>query len=313
MEEHLYKWNKGNASVFSSNVKKSLDKLKTRRSSMNSKLYYIVDGDKYMICKVFNNKGTWAQERMTSAHFFQELELTTESKSGRKFRVSFDQPGQIEQIIPTGSSRRQIINAGSITEIKLKAKTIKKICSGSGMDRNRDDQDEYPFEGKYTFRKCKTKCIAELYLKKCHFLSYHLQQMVKETWLSRYNINFTLRNANWTRNKECIKRHWVRRNEKLPCFQICLQDCEKSLYEANLFASSGDTTKTKRLRTRIMIYYKSLLKETIVERHAYTWQAVFGMLRGTLGLMTGTSVLSMIEVVFVGLTILFFKCCRCSS
>ena len=62
-------------------------------------------------------------------------------------------------------------------------------------------------------------------------------------------------------------------------------------------------------QTRMMIRYSSLIEETLTETYKYSSEEVFGFFGGLLGLCTGTSVLSLVEIiiaVFLSIVIKFY-------
>ena len=181
-EQEVYRWNIGNFTAFSNNTEKyDLEKLNKSGAAgerLDRALSYAVFMQRSGICQVLNNNGGRKQ-----------FQIEAEFEKGKTLQVSIDEPGEVESFFVKGKTIIYI-ETGSTTEIRTESKTVKKICNTSSSGKHEgNNQEDNTFKGKYTFGKCKAKCIAEHYLKKCRFLPYHLQHIVKDTWLAKYNIN----------------------------------------------------------------------------------------------------------------------------
>ena len=80
------------------------------------------------------------------------------------------------------------------------------------------------------------------------------------------------------------------------CISKCIPDYVQTRYDIK--QTSSDT----------FWVMNDFTVETLEEKNWFSWQATFGMLGGTLGLMTGTSILSVIDVLIVLVTAFIVKC-----
>ena len=81
--------------------------------------------------------------------------------------------------------------------------------------------------------------------------------------------------------------------------------CQQITYELDVTTHAqkdGDTS------TRINIFYPTLEQDILTEEATYTWSEILGFIGGTLGLTCGMSILSFLEILFVGVVFLLVKC-----
>ena len=140
----------------------------------------------------------------------------------------------------------------------------------------------------------------------CRFIYTPLQSMVSHSWLQRLN---TSRES--SRNLPCMlnlrepkDRYADKGDRHAACINRCKPDCTKVAYEA----STTERKNTYNNDTRIYIYFPSLVVHTLTERHRFNWSELFGIVDGTLGLCTGMSALSLLEILFVLFVCLLIKC-----
>ena len=240
------------------------------------------------VCEILNSDGEWKQI-LDSKRNSVNVPLR-----GGVLRLWFQAPDEIANPYDMPERNAIIINYGDIVEYKLKVKTVVKV------DCNHDDYAEAasPFSGRYTYLKCKNTCHVRFYMKKCRFLPSEYQKLVKRSWLQQFNLSHDAK-----RNAECLAKHHTSKGDRMLCYEDCKQDCAKKMYEVDV-----QTRRTNTNETKLKIYFPALLEETITERHLATWQEAFGLLGGTLGLLTGTSVLSVIEVLIFTVACVLYKC-----
>ena len=88
------------------------------------------------------------------------------------------------------------------------------------------------------------------------------------------------------------------------CDDLCqLDPCYEEDIKLSLFHSPVKTDNALELA----FTFQSFLMEIVAEKPAYTWQDLFANFGGCLGLMTGSSILSIIElIIFLGMVFVSF-------
>ena len=153
------------------------------------------------------------------------------------------------------------------------------------------------FIGNYSIPKCQRGCLLEKVFEKCSAIPPMYKKHLREP--HRFE-NKTL--VNNTFGKDCMQT--IRDDEQVrsECDALChLRPC----YEVQIVSNAEYQPYTFVQDLAIHVFaYKNFLVEIIEEVPAYTWEELFSNFGGCVGLMTGASILSLVELcIFIGLLI----------
>ena len=76
----------------------------------------------------------------------------------------------------------------------------------------------------------------------------------------------------------------------------CLPSCRKTIYESVAIKREISKGFDKNV---LLIQYPRLIKETLTQKDEYSWEEALGFIGGTIGLMSGMSLLSVIEIILL--------------
>ena len=153
------------------------------------------------------------------------------------------------------------------------------------------------FGGRPTRMKCLASCQADVFMKAYRILPLQHQQFLLPDFFAKYN-----KNHNVKRNKDCLKSlcdtssslYKKLKEEIQTCYDGCKPNCVKMTYE--MILEEWDLSVFGSI---LHVQYNCLLNETLTEKYMYTWEETLGFIGGTVGLMCGMSLLSVIEVVML--------------
>ena len=159
---------------------------------------------------------------------------------------------------------------------------------------------------KYDAKSCSLKCFSEEMEKTCNCIWYDLPKICH---LSRI-CNST--------DRKCYQRvrdKYVK--GEIECLKSCLPPCQEINYETDIsFLKYPNIAKAKENRERIekvrqvreeiikvKVYFKSLDVRVTEEKMTYAMEDLLSDIGGQLGLFSGYSVLTVIELVSLAVTI----------
>ncbi|XP_066930204.1 acid-sensing ion channel 2-like [Clytia hemisphaerica] len=158
--------------------------------------------------------------------------------------------------------------------------------------------EQNKFIGNYTVNKCKKGCFLEKVFEKCGAIPPMYERYMRNP--GKFD-NFT-NTVNDTVGQPCL---W-KLNDNLTIFEECnnvchLQPCFEEDIKLSLHYHS---TKNDHFLS-LAFTYDTFLVDIVNEKPVYTWQDLFANFGGCVGLMTGASILSVVELFFfVGLILI---------
>ena len=151
------------------------------------------------------------------------------------------------------------------------------------------------FKGNYTVNKCKKGCFYEKVFEKCGAIPPMYKKHMREP--HRFDNNTFVSDRE---GQTCLRQ--VENDAKLTekCKALChLQPCYEEDVKMSLDYHKALTYPNF---LELSFTFQSFLIEVIEEAPAYTWQDLFANFGGCVGLMTGASILSLVELfIFFGL------------
>jgi len=162
--------------------------------------------------------------------------------------------------------------------------------------------EQNKFTGNYTVNKCLKGCIFEEVLIRCGAIPVmykkHLRKPDKFDNKTEINETFASSCFNKVEEDNILATKCNSRCRLDPCYQ-----------EEFKMILSQNPIKTENI-LELAFTYKSFLLEIIEEMPSYRWQELFSNFGGCVGLMTGASILSIVELLMFGgivVTNLYFK------
>ena len=152
------------------------------------------------------------------------------------------------------------------------------------------------FTGNYTVNKCLKGCFFEEVFKGCGAIPIMYKKHLRkpETFENKTEVNETFASS-------CLYKVEKDYTLTAKCNAQCRLD---PCYEEEIkMILSQSPIKTENF-LELAFTYKSFLMEIVEERPSYRWQDLFANFGGCVGLMTGASILSIIELfIFAGIVI----------
>lgn len=150
---------------------------------------------------------------------------------------------------------------------------------------------------RYSMHACREICLAKMQIKNCGCSSYFLPSL---------NANHTC----GSEDMDCADRYWVKSiNGELPCLHVCRQPCHETKYEIETsfrnypikkrYPISDDIRQQELDETlKVAVYFKTLETQVIEDEEYYFMENLLGDIGGQLGLFSGVSALTVVEVIF---------------
>ena len=153
------------------------------------------------------------------------------------------------------------------------------------------------FISKYSVHACREMCLAKTQIENCGCSSY---------WLPSLNSNRTCGQD----DMECADNYWeMSINGQLPCLKLCRQPCHETKYEIQSSFRSYPIKKRKPTSQtlkekdqdeilKVLVYFKTLETQVIEDQEYYFMENLLGDIGGQLGLFSGVSALTVVELIF---------------
>ncbi|XP_066927542.1 acid-sensing ion channel 2-like [Clytia hemisphaerica] len=179
---------------------------------------------------------------------------------------------------------------------------VKKIITRLGLPyteciKGSGTYAQNKFTGIYTVTKCKKGCFWEVVFEKCGAIPPMYKKHMREPY--RFDNTSFVSDAD---GQACLRE--VENDDSVTekCNGQCkLQPC----YEEDIKMSLDFHRSPNPNFLEFAFTFKSFLVEVVEEAPAYTWQDLFANFGGCVGLMTGASILSFVELfIFLGLILM---------
>lgn len=150
---------------------------------------------------------------------------------------------------------------------------------------------------KYSKHACREMCLAKMQIENCGCSSY---------WLPSLNANRTCGLSDIS----CADEWWERSiNGELPCLHVCRQPCDETKYEMKTsfrnypikkrYPVDDDTRQQEEDETlKVLVYFETLETQVIEDQEYYFMENLLGDIGGQLGLFSGVSALTVVELIF---------------
>ena len=146
-------------------------------------------------------------------------------------------------------------------------------------------------------------CWLEVVYKQCQWVQSEYQYLIPTEWMEKKTPSY-----NESANEKCNNKiNYTETQEK--CNLGCKKPCRQTLYSASILGDDYYIKNNKSHVTQIGFSYKNLLKETVKERYQYTLPDLLANLGGAIGLLSGCSCLSIVELVVV-MVLFCIQCCQ---
>ena len=222
-------------------------------------------------------------------------EILTESK-GIVLHIG-DHGGRIEPYLNGYNLPPNYIHFISLS--KTETKRADPFKNGSCVPHSNVDLGERQFSqgyvNKYSLQLCREICLARQRIKKCKCTSH---------WLPSLDMNKT---CGWE-DSTCVNRLIeLAVKNKLPCLKKCRLPCEEANYEKEV-SSRGYTGSSSKNSLQVVISFKTLETKITENLEYYFIENLLSDIGGQLGLFSGISVLTAIEVLVLIGNLLFLLC-----
>ena len=150
---------------------------------------------------------------------------------------------------------------------------------------------------RYSMHACREMCLAKMQIENCGCSSYYLPSL----------------NANRTcglDDVDCTDEYWERSiNGDLPCLHVCRQPCYETKYEMKTSfrnypikkrypMSDEERQKQEDETLKVLVYFRTLETQIIEDQEYYFMENLLGDIGGQLGLFSGVSALTVVELIF---------------
>ena len=147
------------------------------------------------------------------------------------------------------------------------------------------------FKGRNDKQACEKQCLIERFYRKCRYSpEVMFQHIIPKHWIKKMPPSFNL-----SFNKECREKYDSKIRQL--CTKICPESCKQTQYLPSVFSYSIYKDTNRPHKTRIYLQYSSMLEVSVKERIKYTISDLLANLGGTMGPLTGFSVMSLLELV----------------
>ena len=162
------------------------------------------------------------------------------------------------------------------------------------------------FKGGYTMGKCLGTCWMRAQLKYCGAASSVLRVQV----LDQAVLKSQLRNKSSEELHECVHEYHDNIYDDLnACALECPTPCDGESF--TMAVRYEPSKKEDAENVQLFFYYMEMTEKMIEEAPSYVYTTLFGNFGGTLGLMTGMSVISVIEMSIWFIMFIIDRCYSC--
>ena len=196
-----------------------------------------------------------------------------------------------------------IFNLDKIKHVRLPAPYSYPSCvqegSGEALSKN-------IFTGPYTRIKCVETCSVKERLLKCGMIQNYFRGVMKDKGLLKHHLT-----TNFTQGFECMKTHldWGKVEQ---CKNKCYLPCTEEKYKIHeIFEPEKSMHRSSVVEENfihILVKYENLQETRIIEEPSYDVKTLLANIGGTLGLMCGMSVISLIELLYWFLLFTMERC-----
>ena len=143
----------------------------------------------------------------------------------------------------------------------------------------------------YPQTKCQQSCYLKKLYEQCKFVPYQYQRWIPQHWIAKHGKSY-----NRPANLKCFRKHKLR-YQRQECPE-CAKSCQQTTHEftTNILPYYK---RSQNHITRIDFRFTSSMKISIQEYEKYTLVEMLSAIGGLLGLLTGCSVMSICELIFV--------------
>ena len=215
--------------------------------------------------------------------------------SRSSFLMYFNEPG--DQMISKENVMLEI-QIGSTNRIHMTSKNVKQLSS-SESKCSKSSPIGSIFEERNDKIACQYRCFIQTFYFACNFTAEYMHQhLVPKSWINQRAPSYNI-----TKNKECYDKYndksynSARFDLMTHCAHQCIEPCQKIVYMPSMQSTDYYIQTGKPHKTKIRLLIDSMLETTVIEQYKYSLEDLLANIGGGMGLMTGCSVLSILELI----------------